>query len=466
MQKLILLIVLMNLGFNGAMAQNRAFVHRIKSENKIYVGKHISLNFQKISIRAVLQILAKFTHKNMVVSDKVQGTITLRLKNIPWDQALDIILMTHGLVKRQTANVMLIDTKESLVKIEEQHLKSQQLIQGLEPVRSELIQINYAKAADLGILIKDNQNSLLSEKGKIRIDARTNTLWIQDNRPKINEVRELIKQLDVPVKQVQIEARIVEVTKDFAHDLGIRWGISPLSTLNGPLPEQSALASQTNPYTQKLNLDLIAAPAAGLIPASIGIAMARLSDNILLDLELSALESEGRAELLSSPRLITTNQQPAVIDSGQEIPYQESTSSGATAVSFKKAVLSLKVTPQITPNREILMDLKINQDTASKQLVNGVPAILTKEIKTKVLVGNGQTIVLGGIYQQDKSSTVTRVPFLGQLPIVGNLFRNTQISLTNDELLIFITPKIITNSLATHPTGTRARGFDLVLDQK
>jgi type IV pilus assembly protein PilQ len=419
-----------------------------KPKKPLFHGKHISLNFQNISVRAVLQVLAEFTHRNIVVSDKVQGTITLRLNDIPWDQALDIILTTRNLDKRQRAHVLLIDTKESLHKMEEQHLKSQKLIQKLKPIHSELVQINYAKASDIALLVRDKQNSLLSEQGKISVDMRTNTLWIQDKRSKIAEVRALIKQLDVPVKQVLIEARIVEVTKDFAKDLGIRWGVSKSGISSGTLEGVNQMqggisAVNVTPYTKRLNLDLVAAPIAGIAPASVGLALAKLADNILLDLELSALESEGQAELISSPRLITTNQQPAIIDSGQEVPYQELTSNGATTVAFKKAVLSLKVTPQITPDNKILMNLKINQDTASTQLVNGVPAILTKEIKTNVLVGNGQTIVLGGIYQQDKTKMVSRVPFFGQLPVVKNLFRNTQVTSKNDELLIFITPKII-----------------------
>ncbi|MBN9226926.1 MULTISPECIES: type IV pilus secretin PilQ [Legionella] len=437
-----------------------------KLKKKVFSGRRISLNFQNISIRAVLQLLADFTGINIVVSDKVQGNITLRLNNIPWDQALDIILTTQGLAKRQTGNVILIDYKAAFDKMEAEELKSRHAIQRLEPVRSELIQINYAKATDLAILIKDKQNSLLSEKGKVSVDTRTNTIWIQDSGTKIDEVRELIKQLDVPVKQVLIEARIVEVTKDFAQDLGIRWGVSRPPTLSGTLAganqmQQGVTPANVVPFTDRLNLDLVAAPVTGAVPASLGIALAQLGDNILLDLELSALESEGLAELISSPRLITANQQPAVIDSGQEIPYQEATSSGATAVAFKKAVLSLKVTPQITPDSKILMELKINQDTASPQLFNGVPAILTKEIQTNVLVSNGQTIVLGGIFQQDKSKTITRVPFFGQLPVVGNLFKNTQIALKNDELLIFITPKIITNSLSiTTIEGRKPIRFD------
>ena len=447
-------------------------VKQAKLKKKIFTGKRISLSFQNISIRSVLQLLADFTGINIVVSDKVQGNITLKLNDIPWDQALDIILTTQGLDKRQTANVMLIDTKASLDKMEEQQLKSQQIIERLAPIRSELLQINYAKAADIAILIKDKQNSLLSEKGKISVDTRTNTIWIQDSGTKIEEVRDLIKQLDVPVKQVLIEARIVEVTKDFAQDLGIRWGVSKPTHLSGTLQganqmEQGTSPANVIPYTKRLNLDLAAAPAVtGVAPASVGIALAKLGDNILLDLELSALESEGRAELISSPRLITTNQQPAVIDSGQEIPYQEATSSGATAVAFKKAVLSLKVIPQITPDSKILMELKINQDTASSQLFNGVPAILTKEIQTNVLVSNGQTIVLGGIYQQDKSKSITRIPFFGQLPVVGNLFRNTQISLKNDELLIFITPKIITNSLSVTTIEGREINKAALFDEK
>ncbi|KTC89729.1 type IV pilus secretin PilQ family protein [Fluoribacter dumoffii] len=437
-----------------------------KLKKKVFSGRRISLNFQNISIRAVLQLLADFTGLNIVVSDKVQGNITLRLNNIPWDQALDIILTTQGLAKRQTGNVILVDYKATFDKMEAEELKNQNIIQKLEPVRSELIQINYAKATDLAILIKDKQNSLLSDKGKVSVDTRTNTIWIQDSGTKIDEVRDLIKQLDVPVKQVLIEARIVEVTKDFAQDLGIRWGVSKPPHLSGTLAGANQMAqgvapANVVPFTDRLNLDLVAAPVTGAVPASVGIALAQLGDNILLDLELSALESEGLAELISSPRLITANQQPALIDSGQEIPYQEATSSGATAVAFKKAVLSLKVTPQITPDSKILMELKINQDTASPQLFNGVPSILTKEIQTNVLVSNGQTIVLGGIYQQDKSKKITRVPFFGQLPVVGNLFKNTQISLKNDELLIFITPKIITNSLSiTTIEGRKPIRFD------
>lgn len=402
-----------------------------------HARKRISLNFQNINIRAVLQILADFSGVNIVVSEKVQGTITLRLNHIPWDKALDIILSTHGLEQRKKGKVLIVDTKEALIKMGEEQL---------EPTRSELVQVTYAKASDLASLLKDKQNSLLSPNGKLSVDNRTNTLWIQDSKVNINKIRVLIRRLDVPVKQVLIEARIVEVTKDFARDLGIRWSAAKVNT---PIKQVEHDAGQNSllHYMDKLNLDLVAAPLTGTTPAAMGLALAKLGNNILLDLELSALESEGLAELISSPRLLTTNQQPAEIDSGQEIPYQQSTRSGATAIAFKKAVLSLKVIPQITPDNKILMELKINQDVVLAQTYNGVPAIATKEIMTNALVNNGQTIVLGGIYQQSKNKTITRVPFWGKVPVMGNLFKSTQIGLKKDELLIFITPRIIANSV-------------------
>lgn len=422
----------------------------------------ISLNFQKIDIRAALAQLAEFKGVNIVVSDNVKGDITLRLNNIAWERALEIILTTHGLKKRQFGNVLLVDTRESMVKVKKARFKSQQLIQKLEPIESVLVQINYANANDLAAMIKDKQQSLLSadeikantNEAKINVDKRTNTLWIQDTRSRIQTLRKLIKQLDVPVQQVEIEARIVEVSKDFSQDVGIRWGVSKFSHVSGDLegttlqpPNPTNSNPVTIPIQNRLNLDLMATPTGPLPPASLGVAFAKLGSGVLLDLELSALESEGRAHLISSPRIITTNQQVASIESGEEIPYQESVISGATSVSFKKAVLRLKVKPQITPDGKILMELKINQDTRSPQIFNNVPSIVTKQIQTKVLVNHGQTIVLGGIYKQDKRKIINRVPFLGDLPGVGFLFRNNRITLANQELLIFITPKIITDAL-------------------
>jgi type IV pilus assembly protein PilQ len=427
-------------------------IKQAKLKKLVYSGKLISLNFQNIQIRAVLQLLADFTGINMVVSDKVNGNITLRLNDTPWDQALDIILKTNSLDKRKTGNIMMIAPASELLKQEKTELISQLEVSNLAPLRSELLQINYAKAADIATLLKDKNTSLLSKRGTLSVDMRTNTIWIQDTGAQIDGIRELLKQLDVPVKQVLIEARIVDVTKDFTRDLGIAWGVSKTTHLSGTLSGANQLAQgitppNVTPLADRLNVDLAAAPVVGTA-ASVGLALAKLGDGILLDLELSALESEGKGEVIASPRLITMNQQAAVIESGQEIPYQEATSSGATAVAFKKAVLSLKVTPQITPDNKIMMDLQINQDTPSAQTFNGVPAILTKEIQTTVLVDNGQTVVLGGIYTQTKNNSIRRVPFFGQLPVVGALFRNQNTTIQNEELLIFITPRIITNTLS------------------
>lgn len=428
-------------------------VKQARLKKKVYTGKLISLNFQNIQIRAVLRLLAEFTGLNIVVNQKVEGNITLRLNNTPWDQALDIILRTNSLDKRVTGNIMMVAPSSELLKQEKAELKSQIEVSNLSPLRSELLQLNYAKAADIATLLKDKNNSLLSKRGALSVDARTNTIWIQDTGAQIEEIRELIKKLDVPVKQVLIEARIVEVTKDFTRDLGISWGVSRPSpnssgALSGSLRGANQIArADVVSLADRLNVDLHAAPAIGTA-ASVGLALATLGDGILLDLELSAMETEGRGEVIASPRLITMNQQPAVIESGEEIPYQEATSSGATAVAFKKAVLSLKVTPQITPDGKIMMELQINQDRPSGQTFNHVPSILTKEIQTTVFVDNGQTIVLGGIYKQDRNNSVRRVPFLGQLPLIGVLFRNSNTTNANEELLIFITPRIITNNLS------------------
>jgi type IV pilus assembly protein PilQ len=441
-----------------------------KLKKKLFIGKRISLNFQDIQVRSVLQLLADFTGVNIVVSDAVAGSITLRLNDVPWDQALDIILTTQGLDKRQLGNVLLIDKAETFVARENAQLKGQIASRKLAPIRSDLLQINYAKAADIATMLKDKSNSLLSERGALSVDARTNTIWLQDTGEKIDEIRQLVAQLDVPVKQVVIEARIVDVTKQCETDLGISWGVSKPSHLSGTLAGANQMAqgitpADVTPLADRLNLDLAAIPTGGLQPASVGIALARLGSGVLLDLELSALESVGKAEIIASPRLMTTNQQSAVIASGEDIPYQQSTSSGATAVAFKQAVLSLKVTPQITPDGKLLMDLVITQDAESGQFVQGVPVITTKSLQTNVLVNNGQTIVLGGIYTQNKSNNLTRIPFLGGIPYVGYLFRRTQVINNNEELLIFITPRIITNSLSiTAVEGapkTLAKGMEL-----
>ena len=427
-----------------------------RNEQAVYSGKRISLNFQDIKVRAVLQLLAEFTGKNIVVSDSVKGHITLRLNHVPWDQALDIILKTRGLAKRQLGSVMLVAPSAEIANQEKQELQEQKDVSELAPTHAELIQVNYAKAATLAAMLKDKTTSLLSARGNISVDERTNTLWVQDTADKLQEVRNLVHKLDKPVRQVLIEARIVSVKRDFEKDLGIRFGFTNPRHVSGSFIGTDAknpsganqIAGGTSPALvtdplSRLNVDLPAAIASVKQTPSFGIALAKLGNDVFLDLELSAIESEGKGEVISSPRLVTANQHEALIESGEEIPYQEATSSGAAAIAFKEAVLRLRVTPQITPDHKIIMTLQVNQDSVSPQTVLGVPIILTKKIETNVLVDNGQTIVLGGIFLQNKSKSVDRVPFLGELPFVGALFRNTNHTNKQEELLIFITPKIM-----------------------
>lgn len=309
---------------------------------------------------------------------------------------------------------------------------------------TELIQINYAKAFDIAGLIKDKNNSLLSKHGSLRIDPRTNSLLVKDSLKRILEIKRLISQLDIPVRQVLIEARIVNITKDCAKDLGVRFGISKENYFSGSLEAANEFQfnQQNTPLAKRLNINLAAIPIEAA-PVSYGLSLARLGEGILLDLELSALESEGHAQIIASPRLIATDKQEAIIESGEEIPYQEATLSGGTAIAFKKAALILKVKPQITPDNKLFMDLKINQDLDSGRRVQGVPIILTKSITTNVMVNNAQTLVLGGIYKKVRHNAITFVPILGKIPIVGILFRRTQVRFKNEELLIFITPRII-----------------------
>lgn len=427
-------------------------IKEAKLKKEVYTGRRISLNFQNISVRAVLQLIADFTEQNLVVSDAVTGNITLRLNKIPWDQALSIILKTRGLVKRQMGDVILIAPAGEVAAREKAELAQIQQSQELEPLLSDLMQINYAKAGDIAALVNDKSNTMLSERGRLSVDARTNSIWIQDTGSKLRQIKDLVVKLDIPVRQVLIEARIVNVTKDVELDLGIRFGVTHPDYLSGTLEGANVSRQGTTapniPLNQRLNLDLLAPVTTGT-PASIGIALAQLSNGTMLDLELSALETIGKAKLISSPRLITANQQEAVIEQGEEIPYQEAASSGATTVAFKKAVLSLKVTPQITPDDKIILDLAINQDSVSSQQFLGVPAIDTKQIDTNVLVSNGQTIVLGGIYKKDTTEAIKRIPFLGEMPVIGVLFRNKQNIVKYDELLIFITPKIIRPTFRT-----------------
>jgi type IV pilus assembly protein PilQ len=435
---------------------------RLKAQ-QIYEGDRLSLNFQDIEVRAVLQLLADFTGLNMVVSDTVGGRITLRLKNVPWDQAMDIILKTKGLSMRRNDNVVLVAPTEEIAAREKLELESQQQIQELAPLRSELIQVNYAKAANLAALLKSTENKLISERGSVSIDERTNTLLVQDTASKLSEVRALIGELDVPIRQVLIESRIVIANNDFARDLGVKFGFSGVSPSNpqpgdaagvigGGLPgdlDASALAGpfiSTGGTNENLLVNLPQTLAAGS-GGAINMLLGKMG-SYLLRLELSAMQQEGKGEIISSPRVITSDQNKATIKQGVEIPYQEATSSGATSVSFKEAVLQLEVTPHITPDDRVIMDLKVNKDNPDfTRAVLGVPPVDTRELETSVLVDNGETVVLGGVFERTKSKTRNSVPFFGDIPYLGWAFQQNQVQDENSELLIFVTPKILKDTL-------------------
>lgn len=425
----------------------------------------ISLNFQDIQIKAALQLLAEFSGINMIISENIQGKMSINLNNIPWEQALEIILTTQSLEKRKIGEILYIASSRDLLKNKKLNLQRRDQEKHFELLKPMLYQLKYAKANEIMTLLQEKNASFISSRGSIAADIRTNSIWVHETPYKLKVIKRLIREFDVPIKQVLIEARLVNVTKNFARDIGLRFGVSKPNVFSGTLKGANQMSNNVLPSSvalgERLNYDLAASPLS-MAPASFGIALAKLGNGVLLDLELSALESEGLGEVISSPRLITTNQQTALIESGEEIPYQESTVSGATAVAFKKAVLSLQVTPQITPDNQILMDLKINQDILSPKVFNGVPTILTKELQTKVLVKNKQTIVLGGIYKQDKNRAVNRIPFLGKLPYVGSFFKNQSKSFKNEELLIFITPRII-SSISSY---NAAKKKDLIDEKK
>lgn len=417
-------------------------------------GKLISINFQDIPVRNVLQLIADYNDFNLVVSDSVAGNLTLRLDGVPWQQVLDIILQVKGLDKRVDGNVILVAPKAELDLREQQALEKSRLEEELGELKSEIIKINFAKANDIADMIGgEGAVSMLSDRGSITIDERTNSLLIRELEENIAVIRGIIESLDIPVKQVQIEARIVTVTEGNLDELGVRWGVSSTNgsfTVGGSI--EGNHPSQITPYDDDggnsviddyLNVNLGAtSPNA----SSIAFQVAKLGSDTLLDLELSALQQESKAEIISSPRLITTNKKPAYIEQGTEIPYLESSSSGATSVAFKKAVLSLKVTPQITPDNRLVLDLSVTQDRPGQVVKTGTGeavAIDTQRIGTQVLVNNGETVVLGGIFQHSVSSTVDKVPVLGDLPLLGALFRRSYENVGKSELLIFVTPKVV-----------------------
>lgn len=419
-------------------------------DGKDYQGKPMSLNFQDISIRQVLQIIAQYNNFNLVTSDSVEGNITLRLDGVPWDQALDVVLRMKGLDKRMDGSILMVAPTEELASREARELEVKQKVAELEPLYSEYIQLNYAKAKDFSELLKFEGNSILSSRGSVSVDERTNTLLIKDTATSIESVRRMIENLDIPVKQVKIESRMVTVRDNVQEDLGIRWGFSDQQNsdgVSGTLEGANNIANGIIPaLSDRLNVNLPIANPAG----SIGIHVAKLADGTLIDLELSALEQENKAEIIASPSITTANQKEARIEQGTEIPYVQAASSGATTVEFKKAVLSLEVTPQITPDDKIILDLVITQDTRGDTVqtpTGPVVAIDTQEIRTQVLVDNGQTIVLGGIYQQQIVSNTKKVPLLGDIPYLGYLFQSNSEFNEKKELLIFVTPKILNESL-------------------
>lgn len=420
-----------------------------------YIGEKLSLNFQDIEVRSVLQLLADFTDLNIVVSDSVVGKLTLRLKNVPWDQALDIILQTKALGKRQAGNVIMIAPADEIATRERIELEGLKQKTELAPLRTEFFQANYAKASELAELLQSETGGMLTERGSVSVDERTNTLLINDTVDQLDEIRALVHRLDVPIRQVLIESRIVIASDDFNKEMGVRWGLNRNTATNGGDGEGFALSGNTTGVQSLLNGDGVTADngrfnvnlGANNAFGSLGVALARLPFGTLLELELSAMQAEGTGEVISSPRVITANQHEAYIEQGVEIPFLEAASSGATSVSFRKAVLGLTVTPQITPDDRIIMDLQVNKDTVG-QIFSGIPSIDTRELSTQVLVDNGETVVLGGVYEQSTIDSLDFVPFFGRLPLIGKLFQHQTNQDEKSELLVFVTPKIIKENVS------------------
>ena len=422
-----------------------AEAEQLEEDRFPYTGEKLSLNFQDIEVRSVLQLIADFTGKNLVASDTVTGRITLRLQNVPWDQALDIILQTKGLDKREMGNVLLVGPAQEIAEYERQELEAKQQIAELAPVQLDIIQVNYAKAADIVSLLERDEE-LISDRGFISSDERTNTISVRETGEKLEEIRRLVNTWDIPIRQVLIEARIVRANTDVSSEMGVAWGASGSGSVGGTEVDASGSRASLDDagaggFPQDMNVDF-GVTSGNRSSAAIGFTQ----DNFLLDLELTALESDGQAEIVSQPKVVTADRQSARISSGEEIPYQEATSAGATNVEFKEAALSLEVTPQITPDDNIIMDLQVNQDNRG-QVTAGVPSIETNQVETQVLVGDGETVVLGGIFQSEVATNTIKTPFLGDLPYLGRLFRRTEQLDERSELLIFVTPQIMESNL-------------------
>ena len=414
-----------------------------------YTGEKLSLNFQDIEIRAVLQLLADFTNQNLVVSDTVTGKLTLRLKNVPWDHALDIILKTKALGMRKNGNVLLIAPTEEIAAREKLELEASLQVEELAPLKTRFIQVNYGKSSAMAQMINSDKGSILSARGSVTIDERTNTLIVRDTDEILTQIRTLVRKLDKPVRQVLIESRVVIAKESFGKDLGVRWGVNnsvgDTGIIAGNTTAGIDLATGAFKDTPTENRYAVNLPAANVSASRIALAVANLSKGTLLELELSALQEEGKGELVASPRIITSNQKEAIIENGIEIPYIV-VSNGDATINYKKALLSLKVTPHITPDDRVILDIQVNKDAVGKYVTVGlssVPTIQKREIKTQVLVNNGETIVLGGVYEESSLKNKKRTPFFSDLPLIGKLFESNQTSSEKNELLVFVTPKIV-----------------------
>jgi type IV pilus assembly protein PilQ len=445
---------------------SRDDVEKRKAERFAYSGEKLSLNFQDIDVRSVLQLIADFTDLNLVASDTVQGNITLRLQNVPWDQALDLVLKTRGLDKRKVGNVLLIAPADEIAARERQELEAQNQIAELAPLRRELIQVNYAKAADIATLFQSvaaTEGGGAGERGTVTVDDRTNSIIAYQTQDRLDELRRIVAQLDIPVRQVMIEARIVEASVGYEKDIGVRWG----GTLGGAgskwrsygkdgatgIEDQDGASCGpfagvcTRPTVENGDSNVpVPFIDMGASEATSGIGIGFITDNAILDLQLSAMEASGNGEIISQPKVVTSDKETAKILKGSEIPYQEASSSGATSVSFKEAALSLEVTPQITPDNRIIMEVKVNKDAPDyDREVNGVPPINKNEVNAKILVEDGETIVIGGVFSNTQSKSVEKVPLLGDIPFIGRVFRRDAVRDEKNELLVFITPRIMNN---------------------
>lgn len=435
-----------------------------KAERFAYTGEKLSLNFQDIDVRSVLQLIADFTDLNLVASDTVQGNITLRLQNVPWDQALDLVLKTKGLDKRKIGNVLLVAPADEIAARERQEMEAQKQIAELAPLRRELIQVNYAKASQIAALFQSVTSGNSDERGSVTVDDRTNSIIAYQTQEQLDELRRVVTQLDIPVRQVMIEARIVEANVDYSKSLGVRWGGALVSNggkwnafgKDGNIGIKDKEDINCGPFAGNCTLPTNSSNSPvpfvdmGALNATSGLGIGFITNHAILDLQLSAMEKTGNGEVVSQPKVVTSDKETAKILKGSEIPYQEASSSGATSTSFKEAALSLEVTPQITPDNRIIMDVKVTKDEADfANAVNGVPPIKKNEVNAKVLVTDGETIVIGGVFSNTQTKSVDKVPFLGDLPFVGRIFRRDNVQDQKSELLVFITPRIMNTQAIT-----------------